>query len=37
LKCKVTMKNEQEEVVCRGEIAGIISWYKTILQIEFYE
>jgi 3-hydroxyacyl-[acyl-carrier-protein] dehydratase len=25
LKCKVTMKNEQEEVVCRGEIAGIIS------------
>ena len=24
LKCKVTMKNEKEEVVCRGEIAGII-------------
>jgi 3-hydroxyacyl-[acyl-carrier-protein] dehydratase len=24
LKCKVTMKNENEEVVCRGEIAGII-------------
>ncbi|CAN1518920.1 FabA 3-hydroxymyristoyl/3-hydroxydecanoyl-(acyl carrier protein) dehydratases [Flavobacteriaceae bacterium] len=24
LKCKVTMKNKNEEVVCRGEIAGII-------------
>ena len=24
LKCKVIMKNENEEVVCRGEIAGII-------------
>ena len=24
LKCKVTMKNENEEIVCRGEIAGII-------------
>lgn len=24
LKCKVTMKNENQEVVCRGEIAGII-------------
>ena len=24
LKCKVTMKNEKVEVVCRGEIAGII-------------
>jgi 3-hydroxyacyl-[acyl-carrier-protein] dehydratase len=24
LKCKVIMKNEKEEVVCRGEIAGII-------------
>ncbi len=24
LKCKVTMKNEHDEVVCRGEIAGII-------------
>ena len=24
LKCKVKMKNENEEVVCRGEIAGII-------------
>jgi 3-hydroxyacyl-[acyl-carrier-protein] dehydratase len=24
LKCKVTMKNEKEKVVCRGEIAGII-------------
>ncbi len=24
LKCKVTMKNEKDEVVCRGEIAGII-------------
>ncbi len=23
LKCKVIMKNENEEVVCRGEIAGI--------------
>ena len=27
LKCKVTMKNEKEEVVCRGEIAGIIVYY----------
>ena len=24
LKCKVIMKNENEEVVCKGEIAGII-------------
>lgn len=24
LKCKVMMKNEKEEVVCRGEIAGMI-------------
>ena len=24
LKCKVTMKNYKEEIVCRGEIAGII-------------
>ncbi len=24
LKCKVIMKNENEDVVCRGEIAGII-------------
>ncbi|MSP85311.1 MAG: hydroxymyristoyl-ACP dehydratase [Flavobacteriaceae bacterium] len=24
LKCKVTMKNEHDEIVCRGEIAGII-------------
>jgi 3-hydroxyacyl-[acyl-carrier-protein] dehydratase len=24
LKCKVIMKNEKEDVVCRGEIAGII-------------
>lgn len=24
LKCKVIMKNENEEIVCRGEIAGII-------------
>jgi 3-hydroxyacyl-[acyl-carrier-protein] dehydratase len=24
LKCKVTMKNEKEEVVCKGEIAGMI-------------
>jgi 3-hydroxyacyl-[acyl-carrier-protein] dehydratase len=24
LKCKVIMKNEKEEVVCSGEIAGII-------------
>ncbi|MES2239105.1 MAG: 3-hydroxyacyl-ACP dehydratase FabZ family protein [Bacteroidota bacterium] len=23
LKCKVTMKNEKEEVVCKGEIAGM--------------
>ena len=27
LKCKVTMKNEHDEVVCRGEIAGIIVYY----------
>ncbi|MBA0883792.1 3-hydroxyacyl-ACP dehydratase FabZ family protein [Flavobacterium undicola] len=25
LKCKVTMKNEKEEVVCSGEIAGMIT------------
>lgn len=24
LKCKVMMKNEKEEVVCKGEIAGMI-------------
>lgn len=24
LKCKVIMKNDKEEIVCRGEIAGII-------------
>jgi 3-hydroxyacyl-[acyl-carrier-protein] dehydratase len=24
LKCKVIMKNEKQEIVCRGEIAGII-------------
>jgi 3-hydroxyacyl-[acyl-carrier-protein] dehydratase len=24
LKCKVSMKNEKQEIVCRGEIAGII-------------
>lgn len=24
LKCKVIMKNEKKEIVCRGEIAGII-------------
>ena len=24
LKCNVTMKNSKEEVVCKGEIAGII-------------
>lgn len=24
LKCKVIMKNENQEIVCRGEIAGII-------------
>lgn len=24
LKCKVTMKNEKQEVVCSGEIAGMI-------------
>ena len=24
LKCKVIMQNENEEIVCRGEIAGII-------------
>lgn len=24
LKCKVTMKNEKQDIVCRGEIAGII-------------
>lgn len=24
LKCKVIMKNEKEEVVCKGEIAGMI-------------
>jgi 3-hydroxyacyl-[acyl-carrier-protein] dehydratase len=24
LKCKVIMKNENEEIVCQGEIAGII-------------
>ena len=24
LKCKVIMRNEKEEIVCRGEIAGII-------------
>ena len=24
LKCKVTMKNENKEIVCCGEIAGII-------------
>lgn len=24
LKCKVTMKNAKQEIVCRGEIAGII-------------
>ena len=27
LKCKVTMKNEHDEVVCLGEIAGIIVYY----------
>jgi 3-hydroxyacyl-[acyl-carrier-protein] dehydratase len=25
LKCKVVMKNEKEEIVCRGEIAGVIN------------
>ena len=24
LKCKVIMKNEKQEIVCRGELAGII-------------
>lgn len=24
LKCKVIMKNENQEIVCRGEIAGVI-------------
>jgi 3-hydroxyacyl-[acyl-carrier-protein] dehydratase len=25
LKCKVTMKNEKQEIVCSGEIAGMIT------------
>jgi 3-hydroxyacyl-[acyl-carrier-protein] dehydratase len=25
LKCKVVLKNEKEEIVCRGEIAGVIN------------